>query len=138
MDRGKDPLLLPYTYTTSSSIGSYLLQLQYYQRCESVTLKTWVKSKFVLWQLHYYNWLKKMIRKLTFLKYSFFENALLLSISRNSLQTPSLGDILLGNFTLTNSVISVKNLITWKRGFEIFLIKQFAGDIGNKNITGKY
>ena len=79
-----------------------------------------------------------MIRKLTFLKYSFFENALLLSISRNSLQTPTLGDILLGNFTLTNSVISVKNLITWKRGFEIFLIKQFAGDIGNKNITGKY
>ena len=138
MDRGKDPLLLPYTYTTSSSIGSYLLQLQYYQRCESMTLKTWVKSKFVLWQLHYYNWLKKMIRKLTFLKYSFFENVLLLSISRNSLQTISLDDILLGNFILPNSIISVKDLMSSKRGFEIFLIDHYAGRIGNKNINGKY
>ena len=79
-----------------------------------------------------------MIRKFTFLKYSFFENVLLLLISRNSLQTPSLGDTLFGNFTLSNSVISVKDLIRWKRGFEIFLIDHYAGDIGNKNVTGKY
>ena len=66
------------------------------------------------------------------------ENVLLLSISSNSLQTPSLDDILLGNFTLSNSAILVEDLIRWKRGFEIFLIKHGAGDIKNKNIAGKY
>ena len=72
------------------------------------------------------------------MKYSFFENALLLSISRNSLQATFLDDILLGNFVLSNSIISVKDLIRSKRGFEIFLIDHCDGDIGNKNITGKY
>ena len=66
------------------------------------------------------------------------ENVLLLSISSNSLQTPSLDDILLGNFTLSNSIILVEDLIRWKRGFEIFLIDYYADDIGNKNIAGKY
>ena len=66
------------------------------------------------------------------------QEILLLSISRNSLQTSSSGDILLVNFTLSNSFISLKDLIKWKRGFEIFLIDHYAGDIGNKNITGKY
>ena len=92
------------------------------------------------------NWPKKRIRKFTFLKYSFiffylfffFFNVLLLSILRNSLQTPSLDDILLGKFTLSNSAILVEDLIRWKRGFEIFLIKHGAGDIKNKNIAGKY
>ena len=68
----------------------------------------------------------------------FFENVLLLSILRNSLQTPSLDDTLLGNFTLSNSVILVEDLIKWKRCFEIFLIKHCAGDIENKNIAGMY
>ena len=72
----------------------------------------------------YYNWLKK-IRKFTFLKYLFFENILSLSISRNSLQTPSLDDILLRNFTLSNTIISVKDLIRWKRGFDTFLIDHY-------------
>ena len=48
---------------------------------------------------------------------------------------PFLDYILLGNFTLAKSIILVKDL---KRGFEIFLIDHHAGDIGNKNITGKY
>ena len=100
--------------------------------------KMWVKSKFVLSQPRYYNWLRKIIRKLTFLKYSFFENVLLLSISKNSLQTPYLDDIILGNFTMSNSIISAKDLIRWKRGIEIFLIDNYAGDIGNNNITGNY
>ena len=107
-------------------------------KSEPMILKVWVKSKFLLWQPRYYNWLKKMIRKFRFLKYSFFEKVLLLSVSRNSLQTPSLDDIILENSTLSNSIISVKDLIKWKKGFEIFLIDHYAGDIGNKYITGKY
>ena len=55
----------------------------------------------------------------------------------NYLQIPSLDDILLGNFTLSNSVILVENLMCRKRGFEIFLIDHYAGDIGNKNMAGK-
>ena len=62
----------------------------------------------------------------------FPENILLLQISRNSLQTPSLDDILLGNFTLSNSIILVEDLIRPKRGFEIY-----PYDIENKNIAGK-
>ena len=57
---------------------------------------------------------------------------------KNFLQTPSLDDMLLVIFTLSNSIISLKYLIKWKRGFEIFLIDHYAGDIGNKNIAGKY
>ena len=45
------------------------------------------------------------------LKYSFFEDVPLLSISRNSLETPSLDYIFFGNFTLLNSIILVEDLI---------------------------
>ena len=75
------------------------------------------------------------------MKYSFFfENvdSFLLPISRTSLQTPSLDDIHLGNFTLSNSIILVEDLIRGERGFEIFLLDHYAGDIGNENISGKY
>ena len=82
------------------------------------------------------DWLKKIRRAYKFLKHSLSENVLLLSISRSSLQTPSLDDILLEN--LSNSIIPVKDLIRLKNGFEIFLIDHYAGDIENNNITGKY
>ena len=54
------------------------------------------KIKFVLWQPGYYNLLteKKDIRKFTLWSTHFLENELLLSISRHSLQTPFLDDIL--------------------------------------------
>ena len=67
-------------------------------------------------------WLEKMLRKFTFLKYSFFffEKVLLLSISRNSLQAPSFDDILLGNFVLSNSIIFVEGIIQWKILWNIF------------------
>ena len=43
-----------------------------------------------------------------------------------------------GKFYIAKFKISVKDLIKWKRGFEMFFIDHYAGDIGNKNITGKY
>ena len=45
--------------------------------------------------------------------------------------------ILSRSFILSNSIILVKDLIRWKRRFEIFLIDHDAGDAGNKNIVGK-
>ena len=68
----------------------------------------------------------------------FFENILSLSVSRNFLQVPSLVDIILGNFSLSNSTIVVKDLISWKRRFEIILIDHCASDIAKKNIADKY
>ena len=78
-----------------------------------------------MWQSRYYNLLtEKKDKKIL--------------ISGNSLQTLSLADILLGNFTLSNSIILVEDVIKWKRGFEIFLIDHYHGDIRKKNIAGKY
>ena len=39
---------------------------------------------------------------------------------------------------MSNSIILVEDRIRWKRGFEIFLTDHWAGNIGNKNIAGKY
>ena len=75
---------------------------------------------------------EKKYKKIHVFEIVFFENLLLLLFSKNSLQTPSLDDILLGNFTLPNSIILVEDLIRPKRGFEIYHY-----DIENKNIAGK-
>ena len=61
-----------------------------------------------------------------------------MSMSRNYLQTPFLDDIFLWNSTLSNSIILVEYLKRWNRGFEIFFIDHYAGDVGSKKITGKY
>ena len=45
---------------------------------------------------------------------------------------------LLEKFTSPNSLILVKDLTRGKRGFDIFFIDHYVGDIGNKNITGEY
>ena len=71
LDRGKDSLLLPYTYTPSSSTLGLLLHVQFYQRCEPMISKMWKKNESVLWQPHYYNLLTEK-KKIAFLKYSFF------------------------------------------------------------------
>ena len=42
------------------------------------------------------------------------------------------------NFTLSNSIILVENLIRGKRALEIFLIDHCASDIGNKSTAEKY
>ena len=100
----------------------------------------WLKNKFVLWQPRYYELLaeKKNKKNHGFWSTDFLENVLLLSIPRKYLQTPSLGYMLLGKLTLSKSIILVKDLIRWKRSFEILLIDHHAGDIGNKNIADKY
>ena len=61
-----------------------------------------------------------------------------MSISRNSLETPSLNDVFLRNFTLSNSNILLEDLIRRNKGFEIFLIDCYYSKIGNENIDGKY
>ena len=101
----------------STAVG-LLLHLQYYHKFEPMILKMWVRSEKVKGE-----------------KYSFFEKLLLLSISRNLVQTPSSDDIVLGNFTFSNWIILVEDQIRWKKGFEIFLVDHCAGDIGNKNIA---
>ena len=55
LDRGKDPLLLLYTYISFSSNVCLLLHVQYYQSCEPMIIKKQVQSKFVLCQARYYN-----------------------------------------------------------------------------------
>ena len=79
---------------------------------------------------------KKGQEDLRFWSTQLFENMLLLSISRNSLQAPSSDNIFTENFTWSNSIILMEDLIRRKRGFEIFLIDHYASDIWNKNIAG--
>ena len=50
----------------------------------------------------------------------FFEDVPLLSVSRNSLLTPSLDDICFRNFTFSNSIILMEDLIRWNRVFKYF------------------
>ena len=116
---GKKPLLLPWICILYSSAVGLLLHLQHYQRCEPMILKMWVKSKFVFCQEGPYNLLpeKKIKAKSRFWINNFFKDLMLLSISENSLQKPSLDDIFLGNFTFSNSV---EDLIRWNGGFKIF------------------
>ena len=62
-----------YTYTPSSSTVDLVLHLQYYQKSELMILKPWLKSKFVLWQPHYYKLLtEKRMRKCTFFEVLIF------------------------------------------------------------------
>ena len=61
--------------------------------------------------------LKKEYENLRFWSTQFFRS---LSISKNSLQTPSSEDIFAGNFTWSNSIILIENLIRWKRGLKYF------------------
>ena len=131
MGWGKDPALLLYTYTPSSSAVGHLLHMRYCQRFVPMILKMWVKRKFVLWQPRYYNLLtQKKDRKIHAFEVLFF--------LKMCCYCQSLGDILLGNFTLPNSIILAEDLIKWKRGFEIFLIDRYAGHTGNKIIAGQY
>ena len=71
-------------------------------------------SKFVLWQTRYYNLLTEKKDKKIFSWYTS------------------------GKFYIVkfNYLSGRPNKV--KKSFEIFLIDHYAGDIGNKNIAGKY
>ena len=43
-----------------------------------------------------------------------------------------------GKFYIVKYNVLVEDLIRWKRGFEIFLIDHYAGDIGNIYIADKH
>ena len=77
----------------------------------NLIFKMWVKSKFALCQQRYYNLLttKKYKKIQGFEVFIFFEGTPLLSTY--SLQTPSLDDMFLGSFTLSNLIILVEHLI---------------------------
>ena len=130
---GKISFSFPMPIPPSSSTVGVLLHLHYYPRCEFMIIKMWGNVNF-LWQPGYYNLLneKKDLKKSRCWNTHFFESILLQSISRNYLRPPSLDNTILGSFPSSNSIILVEDIIRWKRCFEIFLIFNFAGDIGNK------
>ena len=70
---------------------------------------------------------KKWQKDLHFWSTHFFKNIVLQSISRNILQTPPADDTLAGNFTRSNSIILVEDLIRWKGGFELFFDWPLSG-----------
>ena len=98
-----------------------------------------MKSKFVLWQPRYYNLLTvKNNKKIHVFEVLIFLKTYWYCQSQGILFKHYLDHALLRNFTWSNSIILVEDLIRWKRGFEIFLIDHYADDIGNKNIAGKH
>ena len=101
-----------------------------------------MQSKFFLDKPSYYNLLTerehKKVHVLIHKVLIFLKKLPLKSISKNSLQISSLDNTLLGNFTSLNSIILEKDLIRWTRDLEIISIDHYLGDIGGKNITGKY
>ena len=132
MKEKKNPFSFPIHIYSSSSIVGLLLHLQNYSRFETMTIKMWVKRYNNLFA-------QKKNKKVHILKIlTFWKRTVILPILKSSLQIPFLDDILWQHFTLSNSIILVKDLTRWKKRFEIFLIDQYAGDNGNKNIAGKY
>ena len=132
MKEKKNPFSFPIHIYSSSSIVGLLLHLQNYSRFETMTIKMWVKRYNNLFA-------QKKNKKVHILEIlTFWKRTVILPILKSSLQIPFLDDILWQHFTLSNSIILVKDLTRWKKRFEIFLIDQYAGDNGNKNIAGKY
>ena len=132
MKEKKNPFSFPIHIYSSSSIVGLLLHLQNYSRFEPMTIKMWVKRYNNLFA-------QKKNKKVHILEIlTFWKRTVILPILKSSLQIPFLDDILWQHFTLSNSIILVKDLTRWKKRFEIFLIDQYAGDNGNKNIAGKY
>ena len=134
MHKRKDILLLLlHTSALSSCTVDLLLHLQYYQRSGFMISKVWVKSKF-LQQSRYNNLLtEKWVRKITFLKYSFlWKHTATVNLKKFCSNTI----IRLYNwekFYLVNVNYFREDVIRWKRGFQIFFIGHYTGDIGNKN-----
>ena len=132
MNRRKGSLFLLYTYTQSNGTVGLLLHPQYYQRWKPLILKMWMKSKFVLWQPRYYDLLTEE-NTFTLLKYSFFFWKCTVNLNKFSSNT-IFRWCTFGKFY----IIKFNYFGEGARGFELFLIDHFAGDIVNKNIADKY
>ena len=96
-------------------------------------------EKFFMCQPRYYNLLteKKYNKIHVFEVLTFWRRTVTVNLKK-FFEIQSLDDIFLKNFALSNSIILVEDLRRWNIGFEIFLIDRYGGEIGNKNITGKY
>ena len=142
MDKGKDQLLFPYTYISYCPCGTPIIP------ATLIEMWTWLLKCGQKVNLLFVNhviityWPEKSKRKFTLLKYSFFFFFFFLRRTVTYVNLFSSNSIFRGyvlwKFTLSNLIILVEDLIRWKRDFEIFLIGYYAGDIRNKNITGKY
>ena len=96
---------------SSGSIVGLLLHLQNYRRFEPMITTIWVKR--------YNNLLaEKKNKKIPILEILIFlKCTVILSILKSSLQIPFLDDILWQHFTLSNSIILVKDLTKVKESF---------------------
>ena len=117
---------VPYTYTVG-----LLLHLQYYQKCEPIILKVWLKCKFVLWQSRYYKLLTENKDKKIHVFWSthFFFFLTAAAIPRK------LSNIIFRLQTFGKVYIVKINYFSERPNK---MIDYHAGDIGNKNIAGKY
>ena len=103
-----------------------MLHLQYYQKWKHMILKCeWKVNLFCDNHATITCWLKKRTINSRFWSTHFFENIIFRWHT-------------FGKFYIANFNYLVEDLIRWKRGFKRFLIDQYAGDTGNKNIAGKY
>ena len=127
---GKYFVLVAYTCTPCSCTVAL------YYTCNIIRDKNLWFSKCA-WKLNLFcdNCYKKLLmetklRKFTFLKYSRTVTASLKKFSSNTIfRLFTLRKFYMVKFDL------VKDLIKWKRGFEIFLIDQCACGIGNKKVA---
>ena len=99
-------------------------------------LQMWMKSKFVLWQPRCYDLLtgeKGYVHSCFWSTHFFWKRTVKVNLNKFSSNT------IFRWYTLRKfHIIKFNYLSGGARGFEIFLIDHFAGDIGNKNIAGKY
>ena len=121
IEKGKrSPSLYLHLYPPSTSAG-LLLHLQYYQKWEFIILKMCVKSE-----------------KVKGANYSFFRK-LTLTVNLKELSSNTIfWCYTLGKFYIVKFDCFRERENKVKEGFEIFLIDHYAGDIQNKNVSGKY
>ena len=95
----------------------------------------WVKRKFVLWQHRYNNLLTEKQSKKVYVSeaISFWKYAVIVNLNKFSSNT-TFRWYFRGKCTWSNSIFLVEDLISWKRGYDVFWIDYYAGNIGNKNI----
>ena len=98
----------------------------------------WVKRKFVLCELSYYNLLnEKKYKKIHVFEVLIFLNTYRYCQSQEILLKHHFRWYIFGKFYIVK-FNNFSDIIRWKKGLEIFLIDRNAGEIGIKNIAVKY